>query len=119
MEEKEELFTNEEMEDLQKTIEVLKEQQNDIIQSNLPSNVDRYAIDYVRTLGEHDLSYLSTKQVFDNFLDYRRRFTRNGEDLLSVRMLNAVIRNYFPKAKINHSNKLKKNTYFWVFDYGE
>lgn len=117
MEEKEELFTHEEMEDLQKTIDVLKDQQSDIIQSKLSANVDRYAIDFVKTLGEHDISYLTTAQVFDNFLEYRRRYTRNGEDLLSVRMLNSVIRNYFPKARINHSNKLKKNTYFWVFTY--
>ena len=116
MENKEQLFTNEEMEDLEKTIGVLKEQQNDLIKSKLPANVDRYAIDYVKTLGEHDITYQTTKQVFDNFIDYRRRYTKNGEELLSVRMLNAVIRNYFPKAKINHSNKLRKNTYFWVFE---
>lgn len=119
MEENEQLFTNEEMDDLQKAIEVLKDEQNDLIQSKLPANVDRYAIDYVKTLGEHDITYLTTKQVFDNFVEYRRRYTRNGEELLSVRMLNAVIRKYFPKARINHSNKAKKNTYYWVFSLGE
>lgn len=117
MEDKEELYTEEEMEDLQKTIDVLKDQQNIIIQSKLPANVDRYAIDFVRTLDEHDINYLTTKEVFDKYIDYRRKYTKNGEELLSVRMLNAVIRNYFPKAKINHSNKLKRNTYFWVFEY--
>lgn len=117
MEDKEELYTEEEMEDLQKTIDVLKDQQNIIIQAKLPANVDRYAIDFVRTLDEHDINYLTTKEVFDKYIDYRRKYTKNGEDLLSVRMLNAVIRNYFPKAKINHSNKLKRNTYFWVFEY--
>lgn len=116
MEDKEELFSNEEMEDLEKTIGVLKEQQSDLIKSKLPANVDRYAIDYVKTLGEHDLTYQTTKQIFDNFVEYRRRYTKNGEELLSVRMLNAVIRNYFPKARINHSNKLRKNTYYWVFE---
>jgi len=34
-------------------------------------------------------------------------------------MLNAVIRTYLPKAKISHSNKLRKNNYFWTFDYEE
>lgn len=113
----ENLYSDAEMEDLEKTISVLKEQKNDIIQSKLPSNVDRYAIDYVKTLDEHDISYLTTREVFDNYLEYRRRFTVNGEHLLSVRMLNSVIRKYFPRARVNHSNKSKKNTYFWVFDY--
>lgn len=117
--EEEKLYTDEEYEDLKRTIEVLKEQQNDLIQAKLPANVDRYAIDYVKTLDEHDISYLSTKEVFDNYLEYRRRYTKNGEDLLSVRMLNSVIRKYFPTARVNHSNKMKKNTYFWVFDIGE
>lgn len=115
MEKNMDLFTNEEMNDLEKTIEVLKEQQDDLLQSKLPHNVDKYAIDFVKTLEEHDISYLTTTQVFENFLEYRRKYTRNGEDLLSVRMLNAVIRKYFPNAKINHTNKLRKNTYFWAF----
>ena len=116
----EELLYNEsEMDELKKTIEVLKEQKDELLQSKLPSNTDRYAVDYVKTLGEHDLSYMTTREVFDNYINYRRHYTKNGEDLLSVRMLNAVIRKYFPKAKVNHSNKLKKNTYFWVFDAEE
>ena len=116
----EELLYNEsEMDELKKTIEVLKEQKDELLQSKLPSNTDRYAVDYVKTLGEHDLSYMTTREVFDNDINYRRHYTKNGEDLLSVRMLNAVIRKYFPKAKVNHSNKLKKNTYFWVFDAEE
>mgnify|MGYP006988877239 CR=1 FL=1 len=114
----EELLYNEnEMEDLKKTIAVLKEQKDELIQNKLPSNTDKYAVDYVKTLNEHDLSYLTTKEVFDNYLAYRRHYTKNGENLLSVRMLNSVIRKYFPRARVNHSNKLKKNTYFWVFDY--
>ena len=116
----EELLYNEsEMDELKKTIEVLKEQKDELLQSKLPSNTDRYAVDYVKTLGEHDLSYMTTREVFDNYINYRRHYTKNGEDLLSVRMLNAVIRKYFPSAKVNHSNKLKKNTYFWVFDAEE
>jgi len=116
----EELLYNEtEMEDLKKTIAVLKEQKDELIQTKLPSNTDKYAIDYIKTLNEHDLSYLTTKEVFDKYIEYRRHYTKNGENLLSVRMLNAVIRKYFPKAKVNHSNKLKKNTYFWVFDSDE
>ena len=99
----EELLYNEsEMDELKKTIEVLKEQKDELLQSKLPSNTDRYAVDYVKTLGEHDLSYMTTREVFDNYINYRRHYTKNGEDLLSVRMLNAVIRKYFPKAKVNH-----------------
>jgi len=119
MDEKEELFSMEEMEDLQKTIDVLKDQQEAMVQSKLPNNVDKYAIDYVKTLDEHDITYLTTKEVFDRYIDFRRKYTRNGEDLLSIRMLNAVIRTYLPKAKISHSNKLRKNNYFWTFDYEE
>lgn len=120
MEEKEEVLYNEaEMEELKKTISLLKEQQDELIQTKLPSNTDKFAIDYVKSLNEHDISYLTTKEVFDNYLEYRRHYTENGEKLLSVRMLNSVIRKYFPKARLNHSNKLKKNTYYWVFDSDE
>ena len=111
------MYNDSEMEDLKKTIAVLQEQRDDLIQMKLPSNVDKYAIDYAKTLDEHDISYLTTKEVFDNYLMYRRHYTTNGEELLSVRMLNAVIRKYFPKARINHSNKSGKNTYFWVFTF--
>ena len=111
------MYNDNEMEDLKKTIAVLQEQRDDLIQMKLPSNVDKYAIDYAKTLDEHDISYLTTKEVFDNYLMYRRHYTTNGEELLSVRMLNAVIRKYFPKARINHSNKSGKNTYFWVFTF--
>ncbi len=117
--EEEKLYTEEEYENLKNTIKILEEQQSELIQAKLPANVDRYAIDFVKTLDEHDISYLTTKEVFDKYINYRRRYTENGEDLLSVRMLNSVIRKYFPKARVNHSNKLKKNTYFWVFDMGE
>ena len=117
--EEEKLYTEEEYENLKNTIKILEEQQSELIQSKLPANVDRYAIDFVKTLDEHDISYLTTKEVFEKYLNYRRRYTENGEDLLSVRMLNSVIRKYFPTARVNHSNKLKKNTYFWVFDMGE
>lgn len=112
-------FNEDEVEELKKTIAVLTEQQNEMIKSNLPANVDKFAVDFVKTLDERDISYLSTKEVFDKYLDYRRKYTTNGENLLSVRMLNSVIRKYFPKAKINHTNKLSKNTYFWVFDFDE
>ena len=111
------MYNDSEMEDLKKTIAVLQEQRDDLIQMKLPSNVDKYAIDYAKTLDEHDISYLTTKEVFDNYLMYRRHYTTNGEELLSVRMLNVVIRKYFPKARINHSNKNGKNTYFWVFTF--
>ena len=111
------MYNDSEMEDLKKTIAVLQEQRDDLIQMKLPSNVDKYAIDYAKTLDEHDISYLTTKEVFDNYLMYRRHYTTNGEELLSIRMLNAVIRKYFPKARINHSNKNGKNTYFWVFTF--
>lgn len=105
-----------EMEDLRKTIKELESQRDELIEAKLPANVDKYAVDYIKSLNEHDLSYLTTKEVFDNYLEYRRQFTINGEDLLSLRMLNSVVRKYFPKARINHSNRNKKNTYFWVFE---
>lgn len=111
------MYNDNEMEDLKKTIAVLQEQRDDLIQMKLPANVDKYAIDYVKTLEENDISYLTTKEVFENYVIYRRHYTTNGEELLSVRMLNAVIRKYFPKARVNHSNKSGKNTYFWVFDF--
>lgn len=111
------MYNDNEMEDLKKTIAVLQEQRDDLIQMKLPANVDKYAIDYVKTLEENDISYLTTKEVFENYVIYRRHYTTNGEELLSVRMLNAVIRKYFPKARVNHSNKCGKNTYFWVFDF--
>ena len=117
--EEEKLFSEAEYEDLKKTIAVLEEQKSELIQAKLPANVDKYAVDFVKSLDEHDISYLTTKDVFEKYLDYRRRYTRNGEELLSVRMLNSVIRKYFPKARINHSNKLRQNTYFWVFDFEE
>lgn len=113
------MYDENEMEDLKKTIAVLQEQRDDLIQMKLPANVDKYAIDFVKTLNDHDLSYMTTKDVFNNYILYRRHYTKNGEELLSVRMLNAVIRKYFPKARINHSNKLGKNTYFWVFDFDD
>lgn len=109
------LYEENEMEELKKTISMLQNEKDELIQNKLPANVDKYAIDYVKMLDEHDISYLTTKEVFDNYLNYRRKYTTNGEDLLSLRMLNAVIRKYFPKAKINHSNKQNKNRYFWVF----
>lgn len=109
-------FDDKEVEELKKTIEVLKTQNDELIKVKLSANTDRYAIDFVKTLDEHDFSYLTTKEVFDKFLEYRRRYTTNGEDLLSLRMLNAVIRKYFPRAKINHSNRHNKNTYFWVIE---
>ena len=111
------MYNENEMEELKRTIAVLEEQRDDLIQTKLPANVDKYAIDFVKTLDEHDLSYMTTKEVFERYVAYRRHYTKNGEDLLSVRMLNSVIRKYFPKARINHSNKLGKNTYFWVFDF--
>lgn len=110
------LYNEEEIAELKRTIEVLQSQKDDLIETKLPSNVDKFAIDYVKLLDEGDLSYLTTKEVFDNYIEYRRKFTTNGEDMLSIRMLNAVIRKYFPNARINHSNKQKKNRYFWVFD---
>lgn len=110
------LYNEEEIEELKRTIEVLQSQKDDLIETKLPSNVDKFAIDYVKLVDEGDLSYLTTKEVFDNYIEYRRKFTTNGEDMLSIRMLNAVIRKYFPNARINHSNKQKKNKYFWVFD---
>lgn len=109
-------FDEDEVEELKKTIGLLKNQNDDLLKSKLPSNTDKYAIDFVKMLDEHDISYLTTKEVFNNYLEYRRRYTVNGEDLLSLRMLNAVVRLYFPKAKINHSNRHNKNTYFWVFE---
>lgn len=104
-----------EMEELKNTIKVLEEQNNNLIAAKLPANVDKYAIDYVKNLKDSDIEFLTTQEVFDNYINYRRRFTENGEDLLTVRMLNSVIRKYFPNATVVHSNKKRKNTYYWAF----
>lgn len=114
--ENQEIYTDEEILALQKTINELEAQNEDLKKQKISSTADKYAIDYVSSLDEHDINYLSTHEVFDNYLEYRRKFTTNGEAFLSVRMLNNVIKSYFPNAKINHSNRNKKNVYFWVFE---
>lgn len=110
-----ELYSDDEYETLQKTINELTNQNMELRRKKLPANVDQYAMDFVGTVDEHDLSYLSTQETFDKYLEYRRKYTTNGEEFLSVRMLNAVIKNYFPNAVIKHSNRHNKNVYFWVF----
>ena len=116
MEEKEVLYDENEVEELKKAIGVLQNEKEDLLQSKLPSNTDKYAVDYVKTLDDEKISYLTTKELFDNFLDYRRNFTDQGEERLTLRMFNSVMRRYFPKAKINHSNRHGKNIYFWVVE---
>ncbi len=111
-----ELYSEDEVETLQKTINELTNQNTELRRKRLPSNVDQYAMDFIGTMDEHDLNYLSTQETFEKYLDYRRKYTTNGEDFLSMRMLNAVIKNYFPNAAIKHSNRHKKNVYFWVFE---
>lgn len=113
---KEELYSDDEIMTLQKTISELEIQNEELKKQKLSPTADRFAIDYVSSLDEHDINYLSTHEVFDNYLNYRRKFTINGEEFLSVRMLNTVIKSYFPKARINHSNRNKRNVYFWVFE---
>ena len=104
-----------EMEELKNTIKVLEERNNDLIKVKLPANTDKYAIEFVKSLKDSDIDFLTTKEVFENYLNFRRRYTSNGEALLSVRMLNTVIRKYFPNATIVHSNKNRKNSYYWTF----
>lgn len=104
-----------EMEELKNTIKVLEERNNNLIEAKLPANVDKYAIEYIKNLKDSDLEFLTTQEVFDNYLEYRRKFTTNGESLLSMRMLNTVIRKYFPNATVVHSNRKRKNTYYWTF----
>lgn len=116
MNDKELDYTEEEIAELQKTINVLEAQNEELKKQKLSSTADKFAIDYISSLDEHDLSYLGTHEVFDNYLKYRRKFTENGEAFLSVRMLNNVIKSFFPNARINHSNKNRKNVYFWVFE---
>ena len=116
LQEKDFEFDDVEVEELKKTIQVLTEQRDVLLENKLPSNADKYAVDYIKLTNEKDLAYLTTKEVFDNYLEYRRKYTQNGEELLTVRMLNKIIKNFYPRAKINHSNKQGKNTYFWVFE---
>lgn len=116
MEEKEFEYNDTEMEELKKTIQVLEERNDALMKVKLPDNTDKYAIEFVKSITEADLEFSTTKEMFDKYLLYRRRFTTNGESILSVRMLNAVIRKYMPKAVIKHSNRKSKNTYFWVID---
>lgn len=115
MEEQEVQFSEREMEELKKTIKVLEDRTDELMTVKLPASTDKYAIDFVKSVRPDEIEFLTTKEVFDKYLTYRRRYTTNGEALLSVRMLNAVIRKYFPDANIKHSNKNNKNSYFWVF----
>lgn len=108
-------FSEVEMEELKKTIKVLEDRNDELLKVKLPDNTDKYAIDFVKSIRPDEIEFLTTKEVFDKYLTYRRRYTTNGESLLSIRMLNAVIRKYFPDANIKHSNRNKKNSYFWVF----
>lgn len=116
MDNKEVDFTEEEIAELQKTIANLEVQNTELKKQRMPSTADKFAIDFVATLDEHDISYLSTHEVFDKYITYRRKYTENGESFLSIRMLNSVIKNYFPNASIKHSNRNNKNVYFWVFE---
>ncbi len=116
MDNKEVDFTDEEIAELQKTISQLEVQNDELKKQKMSPTADKYAIDFVATLDEHDISYLTTHEVFDKFLNYRRKYTENGESFLSIRMLNGVIKNYFPNARIKHSNRMNKNVYFWVFE---
>lgn len=116
VENKEVLYDESEVEELKKAIKVLESEKEDLLQTKLPSNVDKYAIDYVKTIDEDKISYLTTKELFDNYLTYRRGFTEYGEERLTLRMFNSVVRRYFPKAKVNHSNRQGNNIYFWVFE---
>lgn len=109
-------FDEVEMEELKKTIKVLEDRNDELLKVKLPDNTDKYAVEFVKSIREDEIEFLTTQEVFDKYITYRRRYTTNGESLLSVRMLNAVIRKYFPSAKIRHSNRNRKNSYFWVFN---
>lgn len=109
-------YTDDEIAELQKAISELEVQNEELKRQKISATADKFAIDFAATLDEHDISYLSTHEVFDKYIKYRRNYTENGEAFLSVRMLNNVIKTYFPKAKIKHSNRNKKNVYFWVFE---
>lgn len=100
--------------DLEETISVLTEQRKNMAEGMLPKNVDNYAVKFVQGLVENDIEYVSTKELFERYLEYRRQFTTRNEQLLSMRMFNSVVRGIFPNAQIKHSNRGSSNVYFWV-----
>ena len=100
--------------DLEETISVLTEQRKNMAEGMLPKNVDNYAVKFVQGLVENDIEYVSTKELFERYLEYRRQFTTRNEQLLSMRMFNSVVRGIFPNAEIKHSNRGSSNVYFWV-----
>lgn len=104
----------EKIKDLEETIAVLTAQRKTMAEGMLPKNVDIYAIKFMQEITDEDIQLVSTKELFDRFVEYRRQFTSRNEQLLSMRMFNSVVRSVFPNAEIKHSNRGGSNVYFWV-----
>lgn len=104
----------ERIKDLEETIAVLTAQRKTMAEGMLPKNVDVYALNFAKELEAKDIDYVTTKELFERYIEYRRQFTTRHEDLLSMRMFNSVVRSVFPDAEIKHSNRCGTNVYFWV-----
>lgn len=102
------------MDDLEATIKVLEENKTREMEKALLKNTDEYAVKFVKTLKEDDIYYKQTDELFEEYLTYRREFTTRSEELLSMRMFNNVVRNFFPTSSIQHANKKGKNIYYWA-----
>lgn len=100
--------------DLEDTIKVLEESKNKAMEQALLKNTDEYAIKFVKSLKEDDIYYLNTKDLYNQYIEYRRQYTVRNEELLSMRMFNNTVRNFFPNAVIQHANKKGKNIYYWM-----
>ena len=99
----------EKIKDLEETIAVLTEQRKTMAEGMLP-------IKFMQEITDEDIQFVSTKELFDRFVEYRRQFTTRNEQLLSMRMFNSVVRGVFPNAEIKHSNRGGSNVYFWVIN---
>ena len=74
----------EKIKDLEETIAVLTAQRKTMAEGMLPKNVDTYAIKFMQEITKEDIEFVSTKELFDRFVEYRRQFTTRNEQLLSL-----------------------------------
>lgn len=105
---------NNKITELEETIKVLEAQRKIISNGLIPKNADPYAIKFLETADKNDINFLTTKELFDKFVQYRRQFTTQSENLLSMKMFNSVVRGVYPTASMKHTNRKNENVYYWV-----